>query len=104
VAAHPRDPGEYPSLSPNDVAALLGLNAETVRRMARAGKLRAYKVAGRVKFSANDVDRLAFGEPVLPLERADPVVPTPRRTVSRSHGPGSVSRLEDIERDVEGLR
>ncbi|MGH2450280.1 MAG: helix-turn-helix domain-containing protein [Candidatus Limnocylindria bacterium] len=104
MAAHARDPGDYPSLSPDDVAQLLGLHAETVRRMARRGQLRAYRVAGRLKFCLNDVDQLAFADPMLPTHR-EPAPPRHRRTSTRSGSTGSVSRLDEIERDAgEGMR
>lgn len=50
---------------------MLGLHTETIRRMARGGKLPAFRIAGRLKFTPNDVERLAFAEPIVPLEREE---------------------------------
>lgn len=90
---------EYPSLSPRDVGQLLGLNTETVRRMARRGELACFMVRGRMRFRVVDVEALAFGTP-LPVEH--PAELPRRRRVGRTTGAGSLEALEQIERKAEG--
>lgn len=85
-----------PSLSTADVARLLGLNPETVRRMARRGELQAYEVAGKWGFKPRDVDALAFAKPVTPDQEPEFEAPTP--LPSRPSARGSVARLDEIER------
>lgn len=92
-------PDEYPNLSPRDVGRLLGLNAETVRRMARRGELACFMVRGRMRFRRADVDALAFGQPLRIAREAQ----EPRqRRVNRPPGAGSLAALEELEREAEG--
>jgi excisionase family DNA binding protein len=99
VTAPALDPGAYPSLKVEDVAQLLGVHIETVRRRARSGKWRAYKVTGEWHFCPNDVDAIAFGEPNVPMQREAPA-PRRRRLTTRPDAPGSVSHLDEIEREM----
>ena len=94
------EPSSYPSLSVADVAALLGLGEETVRRMARRGELRGYKVAGRLRFRQDDVDALAFGQLIVPTERDERSRPR-RRRAQAAPARGSLAALRAIEREAE---
>lgn len=49
-------PDDRDILNPRDAAALLGMHEETVRRLAREGKVPAYKVGGGWRFSRNMLD------------------------------------------------
>lgn len=44
-----------PLMSVTEVAAYLKLTEETVRRMARAGTIRCYRVSRRLRFDLDDV-------------------------------------------------
>jgi excisionase family DNA binding protein len=50
------EPIEHP-LTPEDVAALLGIDRETVYRMARRGDLPAFKVSSRWRFLPSQLQR-----------------------------------------------
>jgi excisionase family DNA binding protein len=94
--------GAYPCLSVDDVSQLLGVHAETVRRRARSGEWKAYRIAGQWRFCPDDVDAIAFGEPNVPMQREER--PSRRRHASTRPGAtGSVSELDRIEREMRGV-
>jgi len=45
------------TLTVEDVAEVLGVNVETVRRFAREGRLPAYRIGARLRFRPQDLDR-----------------------------------------------
>ena len=60
------------ALNTEQVAELLGISSRTVRRMARAGELPAFRVGGRgqLRFSPTDVRRLIDRRRVRTVEGA----------------------------------
>ena len=87
-----------PLLSPQWIAQLTGLSYDTVRREILRGRLRGFKVGGKLRVRESDYEHWAYGSPVQ-----SPPTPaaTPERRrghISRPFDRGSVAALDEIER------
>jgi excisionase family DNA binding protein len=94
--------GAEPFLSPQVIAKLTGLSYDTVRREILRGRLRGFRVGGKLRVRESDYERWAYGSPVQP---AAPPAPTPVRRRMHSSRPsdrGSVAALDEIERRLTG--
>ena len=89
---------EQPDLTPHQVARLSGTSYWTVLREIERGKLLAYRRPGnRLAIRRDDFCTWAYGDPISPKERHEPVdarLPQPSRRVER----GSLTALAEIER------
>lgn len=87
-----------PLLSPQWIAHLTGLSYDTVRREILRGRLRGFKVGGKLRVRESDYEHWAYGSPVQsPPTRA--ATPERRRGhISRPFDRGSVAALDEIER------
>jgi len=89
---------DQPDLSPRQVARLSGASYWTVLREIERGKLLAYRRPGnRLAIRRDDFCAWAYGEPISPKDRDEPVAapfPQPSRRVER----GSLAALAEIER------
>ncbi len=89
-------------LSPQLIAELTSLSYDTVRREILRGRLRGFKVGGKLRVRESDYEHWAYGSPVLsPPPRA--AKPERRRAhASRPFDRGSVAALDEIERRLTG--
>jgi hypothetical protein len=94
----PSTPGADPLLSPQLIADISGLSYDTVRREMLRGRLRAFKVGGRLRVRQSDYERWAYREPVTPPPRRLAGRPRRRAPAAQSSERGSVTRLNEIER------
>lgn len=95
----PRIP-DQPDLSPHEVADLTGgtVSYWTVLEEIKRGNLKAYRRPGnRLAIRHEDYCTWAYGEPVVPRERAEVLEQAPR-PARRRPARGSVSALREIER------
>lgn len=94
--------GAEPLLSPQLIAELTGLSYDTVRREILRGRLRGFRVGGKLRVRESDYERWAYGSPVQP---PPPRVAKPERRrahSSRGSDRGSVAALDEIERRLTG--
>lgn len=97
--AQPNGQAPAPLMSPQEVAEVTGVSYDSVLRAIRAGRLRAFKLCGKIRVRVDDFERWAFADPIQPARRAAPpnVEPLrPRRPPAR----GSVADLEELERSA----
>jgi len=78
-----------------EVAERLVVSVKTVRGLIRRGELVAYMPAGKIRVSPEDLESYLGAQRVVPLPTARR---EPRRRQRRPPGPGSVARLDSIER------
>jgi excisionase family DNA binding protein len=89
--------GAEPFLSPQLIAGLTGLSYDTVRREILRGRLRGFRVGGKLRVRESDYEEWAYAQPVRPVARVERA---PRRRAAPTLPPsrGSVAALEEIER------
>ncbi len=83
-------------LSPQHIAEVTGLSYDFVRREILGGKLRGFKVGGKLRVRESDYEQWAYAQPIAPVPRIERA--PRRRAASRSSARGSVARWEEIER------
>jgi excisionase family DNA binding protein len=89
--------GAEPFLSPQLIAELTGLSYDTVRREILRGRLRGFRVGGKLRVRESDYEEWAYAQPVRPAVRIERA-PRRRAAPSRPASCGSVAALEEIER------
>jgi excisionase family DNA binding protein len=98
VSTVPREFPDEPDLSPREAAALSGCSYWTVLAEIERGNLRAYRRPGnRLAIRRDDFCEWAYGVPVVPTERDQPVETRSRRR-RRPRATDSVSPLRELEK------
>ena len=67
---------EYPLLTVQEAADLLGVHENTIRRAVRRGNLPAYRMKRVIKLTREDV--LALLDPIVPMDGKTPLKYQPR--------------------------
>lgn len=89
---------DEPDLTPRQAARLSGTSYWTVLREIERGELLAYRRPGnRLAIRRDDYCTWAYGEPILPKERDEPITAQFHRP-SRPSARGSLAALAEIER------
>ncbi len=92
--------GAEPLLSPQLIAELTGLSYDTVRREILRGRLRGFRVGGKLRVRESDYERWAYAPPVARSARV--ASPAPTRGFLSGSDRGSVAALDEIERRLTG--
>ena len=85
---------DQPFLSPREVAELAGVSYHSVLREIKAGRLRAYKLCGKVRIQPEDYSAWLGANLIEPVAPRQPRVPKS----SRPPAAGSLASLRAIER------
>lgn len=87
------------ALTPDQVADLVQLSAEAVRRAVRRGELRASRVCGRLRIMPADVEAWMAASTVAPSPRRAPAEASAPRPLRRSASGSKVLELMELHAD-----